>query len=249
MGILITGVAALSGLYKAPTSYKEAGIGAIVTDELGGEWAYCRAGAAIVNPLDGACCYSQPDDCTPALTAVGSMTIAVTGITPNTSVTKDMYAGGTIIIGAAAAYRRFYYIKSNTASATTTTTLTLYSPVLYAIAGTEWATIVPSPYYDTRPSSGLGQDGLGSVVCMPLQTVTSDYYYWGKIKGQCFGIVVSTVPGAAARDRELVFYGGALSMADEEINANRSCQRAGYLIPRTAGSYGGGDQTFMLQLH
>ena len=85
---------------------------------------------------------------------------------------------------------------------------------------------------------------------MPLQPVTSGYYFWGKTRGPVFGVVSSTVPGAASNDREIVFQGtdGALIMADEAWNAGNSQQYAGYLLPRTGGSYGGGDQTFFLCL-
>ena len=243
------GIAPFSALYAAPTSTPKAKIGQLVGDQMGGVWAYCKAGAAITNPLLGIGCYAQPDDCIPGETAVGSFTIAVTGISPNTSVTKNQYANGTIIIGAAAGYRRFYHIKSNTASSTTTTTLTLYHPVRYTIAGTEWATIVPSRFSDVRHLSAGA--GYMSVVCMPLQTVTSGYYFWGKVRGEVFGVVSSTVPGAASNDRAIVFQGtdGALIMADEAWGASNSQQYAGYLIPRTGGSYKGGDQTFMLQLY
>lgn len=248
MSLPITGTAVFEGLYAAPTSTPKARIGQVAEDELGGRWRYCKAGANITNPLYGAGCYAQPDDCTPGATAVGSYTIAVTAITPNTSVSEDQYAGGTIIIGASAANRRFYHIKSNTASSTTTTTLTLYQPVRYTIAGTEWATIVPSPYSDVRDISAAA--GYMSVVCFPLQPVTSGYYFWGKTRGPVFGVVYSTVPGAASNDRTIVCApaDGAIRLADEAWNAGTSEQYLGYLLPRTGGTYAAGDQTFMLQL-
>ena len=243
-----TGYASFDMLYAAPTSTAKAMIGQVAEDQLGGRWRYCKAGAAIANPLLGVGCYALPDDCTPGATAVGSYTIAVTGLGTSSSVTKDQFQNGTIIIGAAAANRRFYHIKSNTSSTTTTTTLTLWHPVRYAIAGTEWATIVPSPWSDVREIDDAA--GYMSVVCMPLQPVTSSYYFWGKTRGPTFGVVSSTVPGAASNDRAIVFQGtdGALIMADEAWNAGNSQQYAGWLIPRTGGTYGGGDQTFMLQL-
>lgn len=243
-----TGYADLASLYAAPTSSAKAMIGQVAEDAMGGRWRYCKAGAAITNPLLGLGCYAQPDDCTPGATSVGSYTIAVTGITPNTSVSANQYQNGTIIIGAAAANRRFYHIRSNTSSTTTTTTLTLWHPVRYAIAGTEWATIVPSPWSDVRHITAGA--GYMSVVCMSLQPVTSTYYFWGKTRGPVFGTVSSTVPGAASNDRIIAFQGtdGALIMADEAWNAGNSQQMAGWLIPRTGGSYAAGDQTMWLQV-
>jgi len=239
--------APFSALYADPTTSQKATIGSLASDPLGGLWRYMKAGAAITNPLLGVGSYAQPTDCTPAATAVGSWTIAVTGST-DASCVKDQYANGTIIIGAAAGYRRWYHIKGNTASSTTTTTLTLHQPVTYAIAGTEWATINTNRFYDVRPLSAGA--GYMSVCCMPLRAVASGSYCWAKVRGECFGVVSSTVPGAASNDRMIVFQGtdGALIMADEAFHAANSQQLAGWLIPRTGGTYAGGDQTFWLQI-
>jgi len=233
--------------YKAPSAtLGDIGhkIGQLARTPDGSLWRLCKAGAAISNPLLGVGCYSQPVDCTPSATAAGETELIVT----DASCAKDDYADGTIIIGAAAASRRFYHIKSNTKSDATYTTLTLYHPLLVAVPGTEWATITPCRFRDVRPLSAAA--GYMSVVCMPLQTVTSAYYFWGKVRGPVFGVVSSTVPGAAGNDRQIVFQGtdGALIMADEAWNAGNSQQHAGWLIPRTGGDYGGGDQDFMLQL-
>lgn len=234
-------------VYKAPTvSLAGMGqhIGQLGMTPDGSLWRLFKAGAAISNPLQGCGSYDQPEDVTPSATAVGSRTLIV-----NSSVaTKNLYAGGTIIIGAAAAYRRFYHISGNTATSGGYSTLYLAHPILYAIAGSEWATIVCSPFRDVRSMTAAA--GYMSVCCMPLQTVTSAYYAWGKVRGPVFGIVMSTVPGAAAYDRLVVFHtlDGSLLMADEAINANQSNQIAGWLIPRTGGTYAGGDQTLMLQL-
>lgn len=240
MGILHT---PFSALYAAPTATQKDVLGKWVDDELGGRWRYCKAGANITNPLLGAAGFRTYTAVTPAITAVGSWTMAYTGSGDATCV-KDLYAGGTIIIGAAAANRRIYHIKGNIASSDTTGILTLHHPVRYAMAGTEWATINPNPWADVRP---MASDGYRSVVCFPMQPVTSGYYFWGKTRGFCFGTVASTTPGAAADDRALAFNrDGALIMVDEAWNAGNSMQYAGWLIEKTAS--GDGDQSFMLQL-
>jgi len=247
-----TGYASFDMLYAAPTSTQKAMIGQVAEDQMGGRWRYCKAGADLCssNTLNGAGCYAQPDDCTAGATAVGSYTLAVSGITPNTSVTKNQYQNGTIVIGGSSAgYRRFYHIKSNTASTTTTTTLTLWHPITYAIAGTEWATIVPSPWSDVRDMSAAA--GYMSVVCFPMRAVSSGYYFWAKTRGPVFGIVYSTVPGAAANDRIITTApaDGSIRMGDEAWDdAGESTQHLGWLIPRTGGTYAAGDQTFFLQL-
>lgn len=233
-------------VYKAPTATL-AGmgqhIGQLGMTPDGSLWRLFKAGAAISNPLQGCGSYDQPEDVTPSATAVGSRTLIVNSST----ATKNLYAGGTIIIGAAAAYRKFYHITGNTATSGGYSTLYLAHPILYAIAGSEWATMVCSPYRDVR--SVNASQGYMSVCCMPLQTVTSTYYAWGKTRGPTYGIVVSTVPGAASMDRIVVFHiDGALVMADEAWNAGDSRQFAGWLIPRTGGTYAGGDQTFYLCL-
>ena len=240
------GFASFETLYAAPTAATTAVIGQQVQDPMGGLWRYGYFGAAITNPLLAAAGYKQPTDLTPGATTVGSYTIACTG-SGDASCTADQYANSTIIIGAAAANRRFYHIKSNTASATTTTTLTLYHPVRYAIAGTEWATINPCPWADVRPmGSGATYD---SACGMPLQPVTATYYAWMKTRGPIFGTVMSTVPGAAANDRLVVFHqDGSMKMADEAWNAGTSEQICGWLMPRTASTYAAGDQGVYLQI-
>lgn len=245
-GERVGGFASFETLYADPTAAGTAVIGQQVQDPMGGMWRYCKAGAAITNPLDGAGAYKQPTDVTAGVTAVGSYTIAVSGSSDSTC-TADQYANGTIIIGAAAGYRRFYHIKSNTVSSTTTTTLTLYHPVTYAIAGTEWATISPSPYADVRDLSAAG--GYMSVVCWPLRAVASGYYFWGKTRGPVFGVVVSTVPGAASGARTCTFNGsdGALYLGSDAYGGS-SWQWAGYVVPRTGGTYNAGDQDIMTQL-
>lgn len=244
----MAGEVPLSALYAAPTSTAKGKIGALAMDTMGGLWRYCRAGAAITNPLLGAGNYQQPSDCSVGVTAVGSWTISCTALTVYDTVAKNQFADGTIIIGAAAANRRWYHIASNPADDEDDVVITLHHPVRYAIAGTEWATLAASPWYDVRPLSAAG--GLMSVVCMPMQPVTSGYYFWGKTRGPIFGVVSSTVPGAAGSDRLVVFQGtdGAMIMADESWNAGNSQQIAGWLIPRTGGTYAAGDQTVWLQI-
>lgn len=237
------GFASFETLYGAPTVGAKAPLGHGVFDPMGGRWRYCKAGAALTNPLVAAGGYAGWTNLTPGATAVGSLTIACTG-SSDASCTEDQYADGTIIIGAAAANRRFYHIKGNIASVTSTTTLRLHHSVRYVIAGTEWATINPNPWRDVRILSSASTKM--SACCMPLQPVTSGYYFWGKTRGPIFGIAASTVPGDAADDRVVVFNSdGALIMADESWNAGKSGQIAGYVMMNTNA---GGDQGVWLQI-
>ncbi len=245
MSFPIMGIAPFSALYAAPTATKKAVIGQLAMDPMGGLWRYCYTGAGFTNPLLGAGAFATYTSLTPAITAVGSWTMAYTG-SGDATCTEDQYANGTIVIGASVYNRRVYHIAGNTASSGTTGTLTLHHPVRYAIAGTEWATINPCPWADVRD---MASDGYRSVVCFPMQPVTSLYYFWGKTRGFCFGTVASTTPGAAADDRALAFNrDGALIMVDEAWGkaTPNSMQYAGWLIEKTAS--GDGDQSFMLQL-
>jgi len=245
MSFDITGRGSFEQLYAAPTATATATIGDLMEDEMGGRWRYCKAGAAITNPLYAAGNYSQPSDCSVTATVVGSFTIPCTSLTVYDTVAVNQFAKGTIIIGAAAANRRWYHIKSNPVAADDDVTVTLYHPVRYAIAGTEWATLIPSPWYDVRPLAG---DGYMSACCMPMQPVDSGYYFWGKTRGPIFG-VAGTQPGAVASDRYVVFADdGAMIMADESWGASTSKQPCGWLIPRTMGTYAAGDQTVWLQI-
>lgn len=241
-----TGFADFETLYAAPTATATATVGQRVQDPMGGLWRYCLAGAAITNPLLVAGNYGYPEDCGVGVTAVGSMTIACTGLSVLSSILENQFANSTIIIGAAAANRRFYHIKSNPADDEDDAVMTLYHPVRYAIAGSEWATIVPTPWRNVQPMAGGNVSG----VCWPGQPVTSGYYFWGKTRGPIF-MVAGTVPGAVARDRYCVIAtDGSVIMANESWGASVSDQPAGWLMPQTQGSYGSGDgdQTIWLQL-
>jgi len=249
MSFPVMGTAPFSALYAAPTTTAKAKIGQLAMDPMGGLWRYFKAGAAITNPLLGCGNYQQPSDCSIGAASVGDMTVDVTALTVYDSVAKDQFADGTLIVGAAAANRRWYHIRANTYDAEDDTTLTLHHPVRYAIAGTEWATITANPWYDVRHLSAGAN--LMSVVCMPLQPVDSGSYAWGKTRGPIFGVVSSTVPGAAANDRLVVFQGtdGAMIMADEAWHTGtNSSQICGWLIPRTGSTYAAGDQCVWLQI-
>ncbi len=242
-GETATGFASFETLYAAPTTVQKAPLGHGVTDPMGGKWRYCKAGAALTNPLLAAGGNAGWTSITPAVTAVGALEIAYTA-SSDASATVDQYANGAVIIGAAAANRRFYHIKGNDVSATTTGTLRLFHPVRFAIAGTEWATINPSPWADVRILSTASTKM--SACCMPLQPVDSGSYFWGKTRGPVFGTVAATVPGEAADDRVVVFNSdGAFIMADESWNAGKSGQVAGYVMLNTNA---GGDQAIWLQL-
>ena len=242
-GETATGFASFETLYAAPTVAQLAPIGHGVTDPMGGKWRYAKAGAALTNPLYLAAGNAGWTSITPAVTAVGEWFIDYTA-SSDASVTADQYANGAVIIGAAAANRRFYHIKSNIAGASTTGTLRLFHPVRYAIAGSEWATINPSPWSDVRIMSTASTKM--SACCWPGQPVTSGYYFWGKTRGPIFGVVASTVPGEAADDRVVVVNSdGALIMADESWNVGKSGQVVGYVMLNTAA---GGDQAIWLQL-
>lgn len=246
MSFDITGRGTFEQFYAAPTATPTAKVGQVAEDEMGGRWRYCLAGAAITNPLLIAGNYGYPEDCSVGATAVGSMTIACTSLSVLSTITEDQFANATILIGAAAANRRFYHIMSNPADTEDDAVMTLYHPVRYAIAGTEWATIVPSPWRDVKPMAGGNVTG----VCWPGQPVDSGYYFWGKTRGPIF-MVAGTVPGAVARDRYCVIAtDGSVIMANESWGASVSDQPAGWLMPQTQGSYGAssGDQTIWLQL-
>jgi hypothetical protein len=243
MSFPFAGIAPYSQLYADPTAAAHATIGTLAQDEDGGLWRYCYAGGTLTDML-GAGNYSQPKDCTPYATVVGSWTLKVT----ETTCAKNAYANGCIVLVCATAGARLtYMIKSNTVSTGVYTILTLKSPIKIAVVATDYATMHPSRFADVR--SGTAATYYMSVVCMPMQAVTSTYYFWGKTRGVVYVIPSNTSPGAAARDRMCTFSNdGSVYMADESYNGGYSDQLAGYLIPRTAGTYASGDATLFLQL-
>ncbi|KKM83102.1 hypothetical protein LCGC14_1312740 [marine sediment metagenome] len=85
-----------------------------------------------------------------------------------------------------------------------------------------------------------------SFICVPLISVTINYYFWGQTWGPCYGVADGTVPGSAANKRDLYFASSGNLEPYGDGAAGVGGQYAGYIIPTT--SLGSGDQFYMLSL-
>lgn len=117
--------------------------------------------------------------------AVGDTTLTIS-TTLSTATTADQYKDGFIIINKGTGLGQTYRVKSNTAG--TTCTVTLYDPVVIAIAATAEFTLKANPWNGVIVSATT-QTGIP--VGVPLNTVTIGYYCWLQTHGPA-GMTVDT---------------------------------------------------------
>jgi len=205
---------------------------------------YCRAGSALTRYVAG--CnddqWSLTNEEPNQAAAIGATTIQVV----NTTATKDQYEGGYVAIFTSPLQVR--RILANDASDGTDTTLYLDGALEAAIVkDSTWVTGYPNIYYDvTAPPNTSGNVDYISFVAVPVCTVASGSYFWGQTWGPCYGVAGGTVPGSAARQREVYFSTAGNLLDYGDGSAGAGAQYAGYILPRTGS--GTGDQFYMLQL-
>lgn len=207
-------------------------------------YRYCRAGSALTRFVAG-CNDDQwglTNEAADATSAIGSTSVTIA----ETVATLNSLSGGTLVIFTSPLQMR--RIVSNAASDGTSTVCEIDAPLEAAVTtASTWITGYYNIYYDvTAPPSTSGDVDYITFVAVPVCTVTSGYYFWGQTWGPCYGVAGSTVPGSAARQREIYFStaGNVLDYGDG--SAGTGAQYAGYLLPRTGS--GAGDQFYMLQL-
>lgn len=205
---------------------------------------YCRAGSALTRYVAGLNDdqWSLTNAHAKAASAAGSTSLTVA----NTTATADLYVGGYVAIFTSPLQVR--RIIANAASDGTDTVLTLDGPLEADVtSGACWITGYPNIYYDvTAPPNASGHVDYVSFVAIPVCTVASGSYFWGQTWGPCYGVAGATVPGSAARQREVYFSTAGNLLDYGDASAGAGAQYAGYILPRT--SLGAGDQFYMLQL-
>jgi len=156
---------------------------------------------------------------------------------------------------------QLYRIKSSAAAAAGVTVLTegfvkltLYEALKVRVPASTWVTAWANPY------SRVIHDHSGrmSVVCQPLISVQSGYYFWGQTWGPCFGQQHNTKLGLADGDRMCYYKSdGSLCSSKDVTYTSGSVheQLAGFLITHTrawtnagGSAENGGDQFYMLML-
>jgi len=226
-------------------------VGAKGMVENGSLYRLCKAGAAITNPLaakinrytylEGVT--GDVAETTATAIAVGDTTVVITDAT--NARAKDYWQDGYLAIPNSGTYDVFHHIWKSDAEISNTYKLYVTEPFIYAYAAGGTLAAYPNPWRNIR-NAGAYSQGFEHFACCIERPITSAYYFWGKVQGPHWAWVNSTWPGAAARDRDVIFHiDGTIRMADEGINTDaQSNQRAGYLM--YSGNYG--DAMIMLQI-
>lgn len=200
---------------------------------------YCKAGAALSRFIGGFNENQWPINAAlTAAAALGASTMSV----PETTATKNQYAGGYIILFTSPL--QMYRILSNTVSDGTDCVLTLETTIKAVAAIGTWATGYKSAYSDLRNITS-GAVGYNSVMAVPVIDVASGSYFWGQTWGPCYAVADGTVPGITSGART-VFWAQSGNIEPYADSGAGIGQMAGVLIPRTAN--GSGDQFYMLMI-
>jgi len=129
----------------------------------------------------------------------------------NTRHVADWFAGGWVWLYDTDWIPRWYRIKSSTAGGTNVT-LTLYDPLVSAVADGMSLTVYRSIYSRVQRRLASGSYNAATVCVSPIR-VTASYYFWGQTWGPCVGAPNIEVPGVNNNERNLVFnFDGSLRL-------------------------------------
>jgi len=175
---------------------------------------------------------------------VGDRSMTIT----ESSITKDQYKGGYVVMGHdSAATTQNRRIVGNDASVGTTCVIHLDGPI--AVAGTLPVEIIASPYADLQQTTSQEYDGVAGV---PARTATNDQYFWVQTWGPCWIVPGGAgTPGSTATERTVYFVGdgsinGDVGLAAPTTEPERR-QVAGFIM-QTDSSGSGGPPFIMLQV-
>lgn len=144
--------------------------------------------------------------------AAGGYTLLV--LDTNANHTEDWFAGGWVWVYSTSWVPQWLRVRSSTAQAATGTsvTLTLWDPIIEAIADTRSVTVYPSIYSKVQRRLAAGSEH-AATVCVPPIRVTAGRYFWGQTWGPCVGVPNIAVPGVNPNERNLVFnFDGSLRL-------------------------------------
>jgi len=221
-------------------------VGQLGMTEDGSLWRLCKAGAdmtlhqrAKINyytTLDGVSGTAPQAPLASAIVA-GDTDFTITDAT--NAFAADYYKGGYVIQPRSTGDNTNHIWKSD---AEVSNTYKIYVSAPFSLADAEGNTVqcFPSPWGDVRQAEAYKPTYEHFVCCINIGAITSEYYFWGLVRGpHWFGVGASGVwPGAAANDRDVYFHqDGTIEMADVSLHtAQISRQRAGYLM--FSGDYG-----------
>ena len=237
---------------------KPALIGTLGMDAWGCKYRMCKAGAAMTGAIeyavvnanvvadlvagDMATCDLYSDTA-----AVGDIVIRIDDTNTAANRPVNFYEGGLAhFYGGSASERQTRRIISSTVGTTESLYITLNAPLDVAI--TDGAVDAMTSPYSNVVSAGAEASNYETFVCYkPICSITSGYYFWGKVSGPTMGHYTTTWPGTGPQDKDVYFTAtGGITSTETGGATTTSPQRAGYGIMCNTSSYG--CVYFMLQL-
>lgn len=179
----------------------KAPVGTLIHLNDGRKFRYCKNGAVALaagKTLQAVILGTERDDAVNAAAAVaiGSTTVVITAAV---TVAANDWAEGFLHIVNDTGEGLQYKIRSNTAAAIASDyTVTLYDPIVTALAATTDVILSKSPYSGVL----LAADDLSLCVGVPTIPVTANYYFWAQTGG--VGMVLQNgSTGVATTEREV----------------------------------------------
>ena len=204
--------------------------------EEGSMFRLCKAGAAITNPLKYCMNYNRYlgnaaaggeafESALPNAIVVGDTTVTITDAT--NARAANYYKGG-YFVHPSNVYDNIRSIWKSDGEVSNTYKLYVTAPFTVAVPAANTVQVFPSPYNNVRTAGT--SDAYEQVACMTNNPVQSEYYFWGKVQGPHWCWIYDTWPGAAGRDREVVFMPGGMIMMVNDSWPTYSDQHAGHLM-------------------
>lgn len=176
-------------------------LGTLIELQDGRKFRYCKNGAVALAAgklLQAVILGTERDDAVNAAAAVaiGGTEVVITAVV---TVGANDWAEGFLHIVNDTGEGLQYKIKSNTAAAIASDyTVTLYDPIITALAATTDVILSKSPYAGVL----LAADDLSLIVGVPTIPVTANYYFWSQTGG--VGMVLQNgSTGVATTEREV----------------------------------------------
>lgn len=167
----------------------------------GRKFRYCKNGAVALvagKTLQAVIVGTERDDAVNAAAAVaiGSTSVIITAIV---TVAADDWAEGFLHVVNDTGEGLQYKIKSNTAASIGNDyTITLYDPIVTALAATTDVILSKSPYSGVI----LAADDLSLCIGVPTIPITIDYYFWSQTGGVAM-VLQNGATGVATTEREV----------------------------------------------
>lgn len=183
------------------SSTAKAAIGTLIALQDGRKFRYCKNGAVALaagKTLQAVILGTERDDAVNAAAAVaiGGTAVVITAVV---TVAANDWAEGFLHVVNDTGEGLQYKIKSNTAAAIAADyTVTLYDPIVTALAATTDVILSKSPYSGVI----LAADDLSLCIGVPTIPITASYFFWSQTGGVAM-VLQNGSTGVATTEREV----------------------------------------------